>query len=71
MSSNDITVSKEFLEVCVNELKRTSLTSLPIKMRFAEEMGFASVDEVHNWMSATRGMFCAMVNDYSKQYLSV
>lgn len=38
-------------ELIADEIKRSHLTSLPLKISFADQYGYESVEEVHKWMS--------------------
>lgn len=49
-------VSAEFLHICQEEVLRARLTSLPLKLEFGKTRGM-TLDEVHNWMLATRAAF--------------
>lgn len=51
----------EFMAICRDELERGSLTSMPLKLEFMRRRGFASVDEVHDWMQTTRQRFADAV----------
>ncbi len=50
------------LTICINELERGKLLSLPAKYEFAMRHGMGSVDEVHDWMRSAREEFVIMVN---------
>lgn len=59
---------QELAEASKAELKRATLTSMPLKFEFAKEMGFKTdvhglsiLDQVHEWMSATHKRFKAAV----------
>lgn len=60
-------LSADFLAICRDELKRSSLTSMPRKLEFARERGMADVAAVHAWMLATRTAFEAAVVALSDQ----
>ncbi|MBN3761268.1 hypothetical protein [Burkholderia sp. Ac-20365] len=56
-----LAVPAEFLLLCQEEVFRASLTSLPLKLRAMEERGFATIDDLHVWMTSTRAAFEAAV----------
>lgn len=51
------TIPEPFLAICQEELRRSSLTSLPLKLEFMRERGLPDLDAVNDWMRRTRQAF--------------
>ncbi|VTU25161.1 hypothetical protein H4CHR_01539 [Variovorax sp. PBS-H4] len=58
--------SRLFIDMCLNELERGSLTSLPRKAAFAEREGMSLAD-VDTWMYAARQRFAEAVRSLATQ----
>jgi hypothetical protein len=57
-------MKEEFKKICEDELKRSSITSLPQKIDLMKELNFQDIDELDLWMYYTRKKFVEMVKNF-------
>lgn len=56
-------LTSEQIEILKNEVIRGKLLTLPMKIRFMNERGYETIDQVHAWMSETRKLFEKLVEE--------
>lgn len=62
-ASQQVPATPDFLKICQEEMARSSITSLPMKLGEMAARGLGSIEETEEWMRTTRRNFVVAVTD--------